>query len=220
MGVMIGGCLKQIGAQLPGAAGGINREDPEKYSGKFKPENAGEPHERPPHGLAKPLAAARHSLGCPFRLSRGACHLFGRSSRRCRGTIACALSRSWRGRPLRRRVRRSRRIRSRNQRLGGRPCPCSQRAAKAYRIHGFECSRSAAPPQSSFHSDETQRQPAASKRKVGYRGGSHMKGFFWMTAGLCAAAVGVVVWSPRRTVPVQDLAHRLETAWSDHHTVV
>ncbi|RZU40887.1 hypothetical protein [Edaphobacter modestus] len=47
-----------------------------------------------------------------------------------------------------------------------------------------------------------------------------MRRIFWMMAGLCAAAVGVVLWGPKRSVPVQDLAHRLETAWSDHHTVV
>jgi len=46
-----------------------------------------------------------------------------------------------------------------------------------------------------------------------------MKGLFWMAAGLCAAAAGVVLWAPKRNVPVQDLAHRLESAWSDHHTV-
>jgi hypothetical protein len=46
-----------------------------------------------------------------------------------------------------------------------------------------------------------------------------MKGFLYFTAGLCAAAVGLIVWGPRRTVPVEDLAHRLEDAWADHHTV-
>jgi hypothetical protein len=47
-----------------------------------------------------------------------------------------------------------------------------------------------------------------------------MKGILWVVAGFCAAAIGVVVWGPRRSVPVQDLAHRLEDAWADHHTVV
>lgn len=46
-----------------------------------------------------------------------------------------------------------------------------------------------------------------------------MKGFLWMVAGFCAAAVGLLVWGPQRTRPVQDLAHRLEVAWSDHHTI-
>jgi hypothetical protein len=47
-----------------------------------------------------------------------------------------------------------------------------------------------------------------------------MKGFLWMITGFCAAAVGMLVWGPHRTRPVEDLAHRLEVAWSDHHTVV
>ncbi|HTH53812.1 MAG TPA: hypothetical protein VL495_07680 [Edaphobacter sp.] len=46
-----------------------------------------------------------------------------------------------------------------------------------------------------------------------------MKSVFWMTAGFCAAAVGAVVWNPQRTVPIQELAYRLELAWSDHRTV-
>jgi hypothetical protein len=47
-----------------------------------------------------------------------------------------------------------------------------------------------------------------------------MKGLLWMIAGFSAAAVGLLVWGPHRTRPVNELAHRLELAWSDHHTVV
>lgn len=32
-------------------------------------------------------------------------------------------------------------------------------------------------------------------------------------AGFCAAAVGVVVWGPKRSRPVEDLANRLEDGW-------
>jgi hypothetical protein len=46
-----------------------------------------------------------------------------------------------------------------------------------------------------------------------------MKNFLWMITGLCAAAFGIIVWGPSRTRHVQDLAHRLEVAWADHHTV-
>lgn len=46
-----------------------------------------------------------------------------------------------------------------------------------------------------------------------------MRTILWMAIGLCSAAIGIVVWGPRGTVPVEDLAHRLEQAWSDHHTV-
>ena len=47
-----------------------------------------------------------------------------------------------------------------------------------------------------------------------------MKNVLWMVGGFCAAALGFVVWSSRRTRPVELLAHRLEEAWADHHTVV
>lgn len=47
-----------------------------------------------------------------------------------------------------------------------------------------------------------------------------MKGLLWMITGFCAAAIGLIVWGPQRTRPVQDLAHKLETAWADNHTVV
>lgn len=53
-----------------------------------------------------------------------------------------------------------------------------------------------------------------------------MKNFVWIVAGVCAAAAGFLVWGASRTqgsttsAPVDDLAHRLQDAWADHHTVV
>jgi hypothetical protein len=47
-----------------------------------------------------------------------------------------------------------------------------------------------------------------------------MKNLLWMVSGFCAAAVGIILWGPRRAQPVEELAHRLEEAWADHHTVV
>jgi len=47
-----------------------------------------------------------------------------------------------------------------------------------------------------------------------------MKTTIWFVGGLCAAAAGFLVWGRRRVEPVQDLAHRLEEAWADHHTTV
>jgi hypothetical protein len=47
-----------------------------------------------------------------------------------------------------------------------------------------------------------------------------MKNLVWLVGGMCAAAAGFLVWSSQRVQPVQELAHRLEDAWSDHHTVV
>jgi hypothetical protein len=46
-------------------------------------------------------------------------------------------------------------------------------------------------------------------------------GRFLLTAcGFCAATLGLLAWSRKRTPPVELLAHRLEEAWADHHTVV
>jgi hypothetical protein len=47
-----------------------------------------------------------------------------------------------------------------------------------------------------------------------------MKNILFLTAGFCAAAVGVILWGPRRAAPIPELAHRLQEAWSDNHTVV
>lgn len=47
-----------------------------------------------------------------------------------------------------------------------------------------------------------------------------MKNFLWLVAGVCAATAGFLVWGPKRSQPVQELAHRLEEAWANNHTVV
>jgi hypothetical protein len=47
-----------------------------------------------------------------------------------------------------------------------------------------------------------------------------MKNLIWLVSGLAAAAVGFLVWDRSRAQPVEELAHRLETAWADHHTVL
>jgi hypothetical protein len=47
-----------------------------------------------------------------------------------------------------------------------------------------------------------------------------MKNMVWLVSGLAAAMVGFLVWDRNRVQPVEELAHRLESAWSDHHTIV
>lgn len=47
-----------------------------------------------------------------------------------------------------------------------------------------------------------------------------MKKLVWLMGGMAAATVGFLVWDSKRVQPVEELAHRLENAWSDHHTVV
>ena len=48
-----------------------------------------------------------------------------------------------------------------------------------------------------------------------------MKKVLWMVGGLCAAAAGFLVLGRKQQAkPVEDLAHRLEEAWADHHTRV
>ncbi len=46
-----------------------------------------------------------------------------------------------------------------------------------------------------------------------------MKGAFLMIGGVCAAMAALLVLQSRRRQPVERLAHRLEVAWADHHTV-
>ena len=47
-----------------------------------------------------------------------------------------------------------------------------------------------------------------------------MKNVFWLVAGVCAAAAGFLVLGAKRVQPVEVLAHKLEDAWADNHTVV
>ena len=47
-----------------------------------------------------------------------------------------------------------------------------------------------------------------------------MKRVIWTVGGLCAAATGFLVWGSTRKPNVEELAHVLEDAWADHHTVV
>ena len=46
-----------------------------------------------------------------------------------------------------------------------------------------------------------------------------MKKFFWVAGAVCGAMAGVMIWHRQREGHVEDLAHRLEAAWSDHNTV-
>ena len=46
-----------------------------------------------------------------------------------------------------------------------------------------------------------------------------MKSILWMVGGACIAVAGFLVWSPKRTKPVQELAQSLEQAWAKNHTV-
>ncbi len=47
-----------------------------------------------------------------------------------------------------------------------------------------------------------------------------MKRLIWTVGGICAAAAGLLVWGASRTPNVEELAHKLEDAWADHHTTV
>lgn len=47
-----------------------------------------------------------------------------------------------------------------------------------------------------------------------------MKKFLFLVGGVAAAAAGFLFWSKKQRAPVDELAHRLEEAWADHHTVV
>jgi hypothetical protein len=46
-----------------------------------------------------------------------------------------------------------------------------------------------------------------------------MKTMFWVAGAVCGAVAGLMIWNRQRGEPLEDLAHRLESAWADHHTV-
>ena len=45
-----------------------------------------------------------------------------------------------------------------------------------------------------------------------------MKCVIWTVGGICAATAGIILWGSTRSPKVEELAHRLEDAWADHHT--
>jgi hypothetical protein len=47
-----------------------------------------------------------------------------------------------------------------------------------------------------------------------------MKRVIWTVGGICAAAAGIIFFGSSRNPNVDELAHRLEDAWADHHTTV
>jgi len=47
-----------------------------------------------------------------------------------------------------------------------------------------------------------------------------MKRLIWAVGGICAAAAGLLVWGTKGNPKVEDLAQRLEEAWSEHHMIV
>jgi hypothetical protein len=59
-----------------------------------------------------------------------------------------------------------------------------------------------------------------SKNRSNSRENIGMKHFIWTVGGICAAAAGLLVWGSRKTPRVEELAHQLDQAWADHHTVV
>lgn len=46
-----------------------------------------------------------------------------------------------------------------------------------------------------------------------------MKSVLLVIGGFCAAVAALMVLESKREKPVEELAHRLEAAWADHHTV-
>ncbi len=47
-----------------------------------------------------------------------------------------------------------------------------------------------------------------------------MKSVFLLLGGLAFATAGLILFTSKRAKPVAALAHDLEVAWADHHTVV
>jgi hypothetical protein len=150
---MIRSRLIQRRPHLPGSGSSEQRKNPEENPSQLQPQLPRQLHKRPPHRLTEAPAA----LFEPFpRLSNLCCRprslrsqpnsgglCFTRSrrfswsrSRRLNGTRSLLLLRN------RRRIRRSRCIRCRDQRLRCRTSPDTKRTTKSSRIHTSKCSRS------------------------------------------------------------------------------
>ena len=215
MGLMIRRRLTQVVSQLPRAASRKQGKYPEEHPGKLQPQNARQPYKRPPCRLAEAFAALRQSCFRLSNLGRRPCSLLSQPNARIRCSRRCLYPS--------RRVRGGRRIHRRHQRLGGSASPKSQRTSEPNRIH----SRSVASrhisvklslPKNVIAPYRIQLLSTANATRI--RGNTKVKNFIWMAGGFCAAAVGFLIWSPGRPRPIQELAHNLEVAWADHHTVV
>jgi len=69
-----------------------------------------------------------------------------------------------------------------------------------------------------LNASKSKRRSARTTNQAHVRGQA-MKNILWTIGGFCAAATGFLVWRCKRNPPVELLAHRLEQAWADHHTV-
>jgi len=215
--------LMQIAPQLPRSRRSEQGEYTEEHPGKLQPQNARKLHKGTPHGLAEPLASPRQALFGLSSLSRRAGRLLPQSNPgSCRSTLRRSrVMRSIRLDPSRR-ARRRGRVHRCHQRLRRRTGSHTKRTTEAHRIHTRKCSRSSSPAKV-LHLNQrpcTLLHPNSKSAVTGKGGQVIMKNIFWMVGGLCAAAVGFLVMGRNRTQPVEVLAHRLEEAWADHHTVV
>jgi hypothetical protein len=205
-----GGDRLEGGAALPRFHAGDGSEEGEEDAGDFKEEDAGELGERTPHGFSEAFAAALEVLGCggclPDSLGDGRAWN-GRDD----------LSRTW-GRIW----------------IGGSSCfgsldGCFGGLAGSYTECSTEpgCVHGLSLPSLSFtelrgwgglHPIPLR----ALKAQIGDL--RQMNKLLFLVSGFAFAAAYFVVSNRQQAsiapVPVADLAHKLQDAWADHHTVV
>jgi len=194
-----------------------HRNQSEERPCHLQPHHARKPRHRRPHRPPQPSRMLLGRRQGPLGLRHLLDHAIG-LRRVPRRTFLCPRS------PHRRRCRR--RVRRLQQRLCGMPSAIPQCASETNPVHVLQCTVPPSPHQvssSDLYSIPISCIQPLTKFEVtvetGDKGAS-MKNLVWLVSGLAAAMVGFLVWDRTRVQPVEELAHRLEAAWSDHHTIV
>ncbi len=195
----------EVGAVGPDSGSRGDDEEREEDAGDLQPEDAGELGDGPPDGFAEAAGAELHaSLGGANLLSRLGDGLDGSA---CGSGLRLSGGglRGWIG------VGRGGGVGCLEQRVGGFASADAESPAEANAVHGSSVRGTRmVHPMAGWM--------ACRPRKTQMRNGP-MKNLLYMLGGVGIAVAYVLLSKRREPAPVEELAHRLQDAWADHHTV-
>ena len=195
-------------------------KESEEDAGKLKPEYAREFDERTPNGLAKTLPAAFYSRCFSSRLLDGA----GRNSASRGAGLSCC------GGGVGLRVRFGRGIGGSDQCLCCLACALAERSAKFDPIHAIQstgqqptdCGVLLKNAEAGVCIQRRVRSAKAPFSKYQFQDLT-MKSLLFLIAGVAAGTAYVIARNQAKLTakqqPIDQLAHKLQDAWADHHTV-
>ena len=200
------------GSHAPQAGGEKHSDQRKEAARKFQPQHARDAAERTQRRAS---SLSRSGTNLPGGGAGG----FGlRTARRghdlwpgcgCSGRTG---SRAW--------VRRGGSVGGFPQGAGGRACAFAESSSEAHLVHRAPSVTVCKRIRGSGHPTMPERTGQSPPGDPKGAGKESMKTVIWTIGGVCAAVAGMLVWSRRsQQQAVTELAHRLEEAWADHHTV-